>query len=266
MTTAMLFPEGESIAEWKELVTIERYVGQAKGTTMKEFFAKVEEQIKASAPDANLFVAEESEEATLFAVNYAAHDGLPAKQQVVRLWMGPRDVHRLAYTHQGEMPSQAEGAKWVKVLKNASLKPYDPAVSSTSLANSPRKQVQEIAEVVRVDLKKASQYKPSEEVIRAIAANLESQEKLQAYCDKVYSELEQARAAGKPNQTEVIVFGPDWEDLPGGYGKTRQYFKPEVKFYGFKYVVPGETSGMSFDGVFEVDGKWYFLPKAHRAF
>ncbi len=266
LTTAMMFREGESIADWKEIVTIERFVGLAKDATMKDVFAKIEEQIKSVAPEATIYLDQQDDETTMFAVNYPSVDNLPAKQQVVRLWMGPRDVHRLAYTHQGEMPSQAEGERWVKFLKSASLKPYDPAVSATSQAFSPRKKVQELAESVRVDLRKAEQYKPTEEALRAIAATDESLKKLRAYCDSTYAELEQARAAGKPNQTEILVFGPDWNELPGGYGNARQQFKEDVKFYGFKYVVPGETSGMSFDGVFEVDGKWYFLPKAHRAF
>ena len=87
-----------------------------------------------------------------------------------------------------------------------------------------------------------------------------------AYCESVYKELDQAGAPARPEQSQILLFGPNPDEMPGGYKSNREHFKADVKFYGFKYVVPGQTSGMSFDGAFEVDGKWYFLPKAHRAF
>ena len=265
MTTAFLFREGESIAKWNEMVTIERFVGQAEGKSTKEIVAKVEEQVKVGGAD-KLSLIEQDESTAIFAVNFPARENQAAKQQLVRLWKGTRDVHRLAYTHQGDLPNEKEQEKWYRIVKGAELKPYDPNVSKTSQAFSPQNQVKAIASALRLDLRKAVDYKPTEKSLIAIAANDESAKKLQAYCDAVYKELDQAGAAGKPNQTEILVFGPSSEELPGGYKDARQHFKADVKFYGFKYVAPGEKLGMSFDGVFEVDGKWYFLPKAHRAF
>ncbi len=43
-------------------------------------------------------------------------------------------------------------------------------------------------------------------------------------------------------------------------------FNPAIRFHRFKYVEPGETPRMSYDGLCEVDGKWVFIPKAWRAF
>jgi hypothetical protein len=265
-STAFLFPEGESIAKWNEMVTVERFVGQAEGNTMKNVLAKVQEQTKAEGAVEGLFVAQQDETTAIFGVKYPSGDGRSAKQQLVRLWMSSRDVHRLAYTHVGEIPSDQEGGKWLSVFQNAKLKPYDPSVSPTSQAFSPRNQVKNLAEAIRTDLRKASQFKPTDQALSAIAATEEGRKKLQAYCETVYNEVEHAGAPAKPNQTEIIVFGPAAEELPGGYNDTREHLKADVKFYGFKYVVPGETSGMSFDGAFEVEGNWYFLPKAYRAF
>ena len=247
------------------MVTIERFVGQAEGRSTKDIVARVEEQVKASGTN-NLTLIEQDDATAIFAVNFPAREGQTAKQQLVRLWKGTRDMHRLAYTHQGDLPSEKEREKWYRIVKGADLRPYNPNVSKTSLTFSPQNQVKAIASALRLDLRKAAEYKPTEKSLIAIAANDESAKKLQAYCDAVYKELDQAGAAGKPNQTEILVFGPAAEELPGGYNDARQHFKAGVKFYGFKYVAPGEKLGMSFDGVFEVDGKWYFLPKAHRAF
>ncbi len=266
LTTAYLYPEGETIAKWKEMVTIERIVRGAEGRTMKEVLATAEKQIQEAQPEAKVTIIEIEESSAIFGVLFPSSDNQPARQQLVRLWMAPRDVHRLAYTHQGEPPTNAEAKKWFDILKKAELKPYDPSVSPTSLENSPRNRVRKIAEGMRNDFRSVIQYKPTEKVLGAIAATAEDQQKLQAYCDAVYKEIGQGGTAGRPEQTEILVFGPSLEELPGGYNSVREHFKDHVKFYGFKYVVPGEKLGMSFDGAFEVDGAWYFLPKVHRAF
>ena len=266
LTTAFLFREGESIAKWNELVTIERFVKQAEGKTMSDVLNSAQEKIKADNADAQFIIAEQDASTAIFGVSYPAREGQLARQQIVRLWLGSRDVHRLAYTHQGAIPGEQEGQKWFKTFKNASLKPYDPSVSATSLASSPRNQVKNLAESIRIDLRKAAQYRPTEKALSAIAATEDAKKMLLAYSDSVYKELDKAGSPASPNQTEIIVFGPALEELPGGYNNVRQHLKSDVKFYGFKYVAPGETRGMSFDGAFEVDGQWYFLPKAHRAF
>ncbi len=46
VTTAYLYPEGESIAQWKEMVAIERIVGGAEGRSMKDILATAEKQIQ----------------------------------------------------------------------------------------------------------------------------------------------------------------------------------------------------------------------------
>ncbi|MET5116319.1 hypothetical protein AAHH79_39860, partial [Burkholderia pseudomallei] len=79
-------------------VTIERFVGQAKNKTMNEIVVLTLEQIKANQSKVETVVIEKDETNAIFAVSYPAGDGLPAKQQVVRLWLSPRDLHRLAYT------------------------------------------------------------------------------------------------------------------------------------------------------------------------
>ncbi len=266
LTTAILFPPGESVATWEEMVTIERFVGQAQDRSMDEIVAMVQEQLKAKQLNAEVTVIEKNESSAILAAVFPAIETQPGRQQIVRLWKAPRDLHRMAYTHQGDFPPVEKANQWLTIFKNAKLEQYDPSVSATSLENSPRNQVKKLAERLQANVRNATQFKPTESALNEIAANAEALEKLQAYAESVYKDLDGAPALARPDQTEIIVFGPALEDLPGGYSSVREHFKSEAKFYGFKYVVPGETSGMSFDGVFEVEGKWYFLPKAHRAF
>ena len=87
-----------------------------------------------------------------------------------------------------------------------------------------------------------------------------------------------AGAAIGPNegQTELLLDGvtsadikgwtPNAADvLPGGYEKIKDGFKDGLIVYRFKFVKPGETTGMAFDGLIHVNGKWRLFPKPWRA-
>jgi len=82
--------------------------------------------------------------------------------------------------------------------------------------------------------------------------------------------------AGKSGQTEVLldkVASADvrkWSNqasdvLPGGYKRIASEFKPGQTIYTFKFVKPGEKSGMAYDGLVYVNGQWRIFPKAWRA-
>ena len=80
---------------------------------------------------------------------------------------------------------------------------------------------------------------------------------------------------GKPGQTSVLVWSATAEDLqawrpaardrfPGGYQKVAPHLRPGVTLYSFKFVEPGETLGMAFDGLAYVNGRWCIFPKPFR--
>ena len=82
--------------------------------------------------------------------------------------------------------------------------------------------------------------------------------------------------AAKPGQTQVLlrkVASTDvrkWSNqasdvLPGGYQRIASDFKPGQTIYAFKFVKPGETLGMAYDGLVHVNGQWRIFPKAWRA-
>ncbi|MEP2777383.1 MAG: hypothetical protein ABJQ29_00905 [Luteolibacter sp.] len=128
-------------------------------------------------------------------------------------------------------------------------------------------EVKAIAEKLRLDLGNAASLKPTPEQVAAITATPEDAEILLAYVTAVYDALKPGKSAAKENQTVIKVTGPDLKELPGGYTQQISHFnKSGIQIYGFKYLAPGEKFGMSFDGLFLVDGKWVFIPKAWRAF
>lgn len=79
----------------------------------------------------------------------------------------------------------------------------------------------------------------------------------------------------KPGQTELLIVHattralferkPVLEEFPGGYKDVLQYFKADVPIVGFKFVAPGETAGLAFDGLVYVNNRWVIMPKPWRS-
>jgi hypothetical protein len=78
----------------------------------------------------------------------------------------------------------------------------------------------------------------------------------------------------KEGQTQVLLFSATSDELksgtggadqfPGGWKQVGAQLKPGVKFYGFKFVEPGKTLGMAYDGLAYVNGNWRVFPKPWR--
>jgi hypothetical protein len=81
--------------------------------------------------------------------------------------------------------------------------------------------------------------------------------------------------AGKPGQSQVLVFAATSQELkagsgnaehfPGGYRKVVEHLRDGVTLYSFKFVEPGKTLGMAYDGLAYVNGHWRIFPKPFRA-
>lgn len=78
----------------------------------------------------------------------------------------------------------------------------------------------------------------------------------------------------KQGQSEVLLFKATTEALktggdgagefPGGYKGIAEQLEPGVMLYRFKFVEPGKTLGMAFDGLAHVNGRWTIFPKPWR--
>lgn len=96
--------------------------------------------------------------------------------------------------------------------------------------------------------------------------------------DKMYSPAWDAGALvlkPKPGQTGLLLFSATTDDFkagnekagkfPGGYKKIVDKLNPGQTLYRFKFVEPGKTLGMAFDGLAHVNGHWVIVPKPWRA-
>jgi len=82
----------------------------------------------------------------------------------------------------------------------------------------------------------------------------------------------------KPNegQTELLLWPATVEDIkygtgnsskfPGGYKMIADKIESGHIIYRFKFVKPGKTIGMAFDGLVKVNGRWVIFPKPWRIF
>lgn len=79
----------------------------------------------------------------------------------------------------------------------------------------------------------------------------------------------------KPGQTQLLSSfattgalkrgDPVLSEFPGGYRDVLQYFVADVPIARFKFVEPGETLGLAFDGLIHVNGRWVMMPKPWSA-
>ncbi len=110
--------------------------------------------------------------------------------------------------------------------------------------------------------------KPSPEDIRAVYAEPLAGKLVEAY-DGLF--VEGAAIRPKPGQTQLLSTftttaalkrgDPVLGDFPGGYEDILQFIVGDVPIARFKFVEPGETLGMAFDGLIHVNGRWVFMPK-----
>jgi hypothetical protein len=72
-----------------------------------------------------------------------------------------------------------------------------------------------------------------------------------------------------PQNTEIIVTSARGDELatatwfPGGYG-TLEHIVPDRIWLAWKYVVPGETLGIAYDGLVWLDDRFVWFPKPWR--
>jgi hypothetical protein len=89
---------------------------------------------------------------------------------------------------------------------------------------------------------------------------------------KLFDKNADAKIEPKSGQTELKVFSATTEELkagsddfPGGYKSVASKFKKGLTFYAWKFVKPGESMGMAYDGLVHVNGHWAWFPKPWKA-
>ncbi len=139
-----------------------------------------------------------------------------------------------------------------------------PATLRAQTPAALQQEVKQLATTLRGNKAPLMKLKPTTAQIAQIAATDDDAKLLAAYADQLFASLPEAGLTAKPDQTEVLVTSGD--GLPGGYTQQAAHFKKDIAIYGFKYVAPGSTTGMAYDGLVKLGDAWVMIPKMWRAF
>lgn len=63
---------------------------------------------------------------------------------------------------------------------------------------------------------------------------------------------------------ELAEYGVETCEFPGGYREILSALLPESLWVHWKYVAPGSSSGMAYDGLTRLDDRWVWFPKPYR--
>ena len=125
--------------------------------------------------------------------------------------------------------------------------------------------------------KMTMELRPTKEDYRAFYADESTAARAETFFDKLWSSGD-AVVAPKDGQTELILFSATTEQLgelvpegeaaqfPSGMQSlaSNNNLKPNLTIYAFKFVKPGETMGMAFEGLTHINGHWRLFPKPWR--
>ena len=117
--------------------------------------------------------------------------------------------------------------------------------------------------------------RPTKEDYRAFYADEATAARAETFFDKMWSSGD-AVVAPKEGQTELKLFSATTEQLnevvpegeaaqfPTGLQSLASNLKPNLTIYAFKFVKPGESTGMAFEGLTHINGHWRLFPKPWR--
>lgn len=114
--------------------------------------------------------------------------------------------------------------------------------------------------------------RPTKEDYRAFYIDERTASRAETHFDKLWSGGN-AVVAPKEGQTELKLFSATTEELRDSKGESAEFpgglktlastdnLKPNLTIYAFKFVKPGESTGMAFEGLAHVNGHWRLFPK-----
>lgn len=126
------------------------------------------------------------------------------------------------------------------------------------------------------DLKKlTAELRPTKEDYRSFYADQATADRAETFFDKLWNSGD-AVVAPKEGQTEMKLYSATVEELKNEEGEYAEFptglqalasgdnLKPGQTIYAFKFVKPGESTGMAFEGLTHINGRWRLFPKAWR--
>ena len=91
---------------------------------------------------------------------------------------------------------------------------------------------------------------------------------VRAHCERMWAKASPPRLGArrtlliKTTPAEGLHMDRNW---PGGYRRFEGKLEPGLVWHAWKFVEAGETSGLAFDALTRIDGRFVWFPKPFRA-
>ncbi len=121
--SAIYMPLGETPQQWSEQVEIQRYTGGAKNGSIKKLSQIMIQQIEQRFPGLTHRILDEDEQSLIATLAYPPNQAGKRQHELIRLFLGKEDLHRLSYRIVIDQPSQETQKKWLAIFKAAKLNP-----------------------------------------------------------------------------------------------------------------------------------------------
>jgi hypothetical protein len=128
------------------------------------------------------------------------------------------------------------------------------------------------ADADRVELSLALMPQPGD--YAKVFSNSAMAEKAEAHYAGSRETVQEHPIGPKPGQTEILLWSATTDELkagtgnankfPGGYKSASGHLNSGLRVFRFKFVKPGETTGVAFDGLYNLEGRWVLIPKPWR--
>lgn len=118
-------PPGQSSANWRERVSIQRALGHSRrGRTAQMFVKSIELALRQQQPNLQWNVIEDGTNDLVFEWYMVSLDKQGSKtllHTIARAMGGPKDIHLVSYSRRGPRMDSTERSDWIQRLKDAKL-------------------------------------------------------------------------------------------------------------------------------------------------
>ena len=113
---------GQSLRNWEEMFNVQRLIGlSAQHVTPAQLMDTIKQKLSEGYPDFHFQVLMNDDESAMFEWRIPAKDQRQAQHEIVRLFAGRNDIHRIAYVRHIPELSPEDRSQWVDILKAAQL-------------------------------------------------------------------------------------------------------------------------------------------------
>ena len=123
-TTAEYVLPHEKIQNWTELVNVQRFHGQAKqGASLRPMVDGMMASLLKTNPDRQFRILKELPKSILFEWKTNGGENGDPQHEIVRMFSGAVDIHRIAYVKKVPSLPEETRSKWIEILSAAEVKP-----------------------------------------------------------------------------------------------------------------------------------------------